>query len=339
MRRLRLLPVVLAAGALAFCFALLAPVRPSHPYVSSFVVEPGEGLSEIAMTLHGVGLIRERRAFSALAVLMGKSRDLKAGPYRGSSDEWAWELVNRLAAGDVEDTSVTVPEGLWMAEIARRMDPWVEGGADSFLAAATDSDFVRSLGVPGPTAEGYLFPDTYRIVPGSPARDAVREMVGQFFRVWRTHLAARAGSAPLDMNQVVTLASIVEAEARVPEERPRIAAVYLNRLRLGLPLQADPTVNYALGERRPKTLLEDLENPSPYNTYRWPGLPPGPIGSPGLGSLRAVLWPTPESRELYFVARGDGTHLFARDFDEHRRNRKRAEEYRRREARRAPGPP
>jgi UPF0755 protein len=339
MRRLWLVPVVLVAGGAAFFLALLSPVQRSHPYTSAFVVEPGESLSEIALTLQSVGLVRDRRAFAALAVLRGKAKDLKAGPYRGSSDEWAWKLVDRLAAGDVEDTSVTIPEGLWMAEIAQRMGPWVAGGADSFLAAATDSDFVRSLGVPGPTAEGYLFPDTYRVVPGSPARAAVREMVEQFFRVWREQLAARARTVPLTMNEVVTLASVVEAEARVAAERPRIAAVYLNRLHRGLPLQADPTVIYALGERRSRILLEDLDNPSPYNTYRRPGLPPGPIGSPGLGSLRAVLWPTPGSRELYFVARGDGTHLFARDFAEHRRNRKRAEEFRRREARRAPEAP
>ena len=322
MRRLGIALAVLAAGALAFFLALLAPVDNRTPYSVSFTVAQGEGLAEIAESLQGLGVIRERRAFMALALMRGKSSSLKAGPYRATSREWAWSILERLARGDVEDTSVTVPEGLWTAEVAEVLGPWVEGGADSFLAVAHDRPFLRGLGVPGPSAEGYLFPDTYRLVPGGPALVLVRMIVVEFFRHWFTCLAERARDRGISLNAAVTLASIVEAEARVAEERPRIAAVYLNRLRGGLPLQADPTVLYAIGERRPRTLLEDLAHPSPYNTYRVGGLPPGPIGNPGLGSLRAVLWPEEACRDLYFVARGDGTHLFAPDFEGHQRNRR-----------------
>jgi UPF0755 protein len=321
-RRLTLGAAVLGAALLAFFTALLAPVRPGSPYTVSFVVAPGESLTEIAESLQTLGVIRERRAFVALAVLSGKSHALKAGPYRASSRDWAWTILGRLARGDVQDTAVTVPEGLWMAEVARAVGPWVAGGEDSFLAAARDPLLLRELGVPVGSAEGYLFPDTYRVVPGGPARDLVRAMVQHFFRNWNGDLAERARARGVALHEAVTMASIVEAEARVAEERPRIAAVYWNRLREGLPLQADPTVVYAMGERRGRTLLADLDHPSPYNTYRNGGLPPGPIGNPGLASLRAALWPLEGCRDLFFVAGDGGRHLFAPDFEGHQRNRR-----------------
>ncbi len=276
MRRLAVILLALAAGAAAFGISLMAPVQGGRPYTVNFVVLPGESLHQIAVSLQSLGLVREHHAFEAAAVLRGEASKLKAGPYRASSDEWAWEILERLAHGDVTDTSVTVPEGLWTAEVAKIVGPWVAGGADSFLAAARDSVLLRKLGVPGGDAEGYLFPNSYRVVPGSAAREVVRIMVEEFFRRWRESLAGRARERGMGMTEVVTLASIVEAEAKVPDERPRIAAVYLNRLERGYPLQADPTVLYALGERKPRTLYSDLEDESPYNTYRHAGLPPGP---------------------------------------------------------------
>ena len=170
--------------------------------------------------------------------------------------------------------------------------------------------------------EGFLFPATYRLIEPTPPEALVRQMVRTFFQVWRAELAARARDQEMEMRDVVTLASIVEAEARVAEERPRIAAVYLNRLTRGLPLQADPTVHYALGERLSRTLFDDLKVASPYNTYQNTGLPPGPIGNPGLDALRSVLWPLKGCEDMYFVARGDGTHLFAPDCEGHLRNRR-----------------
>lgn len=322
MRRLVILLVALLAGTAAFFVGQLSPMDRGNPYDVSFVVLPGESLEEITETLHRHGLIRQRRAFMALAVLRRQAGALKAGPYVASSGEWAWTILDRLVNGAVEDTSITVPEGLWVVEVAELVGPLVEGGADSFLAAAGDSLFLAALGVAAPTAEGYLFPDTYRFVPGASARAMVRLMVGQFFQRWERSLEGRAQVLGLSLHDTVTLASIVEAEAQVSRERPLIAAVYLNRIERGLPLQADPTVIYGLGERRTRMLYRDLEHASPYNTYRNPGLPPGPIGNPGFDSLRAVLWPDPESNDLFFVARGDGTHLFAPDFEGHRRNRR-----------------
>jgi UPF0755 protein len=322
-RGLRLLLLVLAvaaAGLSGFCVSLLSPVSRSHPFTVSFVVLPGETVHEIAINLQTVGLVRSYRAFELLALVRGDSRDVKAGPYRGRSDEWAWEILDRLVEGAVQDTSVTVPEGLWIAEVGERVAPFVDGGADSFTAAASDTVLLQSMGIGEPTAEGYLFPDTYRLLLPTPARSLVRQMVRTFLQVWDRDLEARARERGLSRHAVVTLASIVEAEARAPDEQPRIAAVYLNRLEKGLRLQADPTVHYAMGSRPPRTLYDDLEFPSPYNTYLHEGLPPGPIGNPGRGALRAVLWPLEDCRDLYFVAQGDGTHLFSTDYRGHLRN-------------------
>jgi UPF0755 protein len=322
-RKPLILLAILLAGGIGFFTALLSPVKTKDPYTVSFVILPGESLPDIAENLETLGLIRQRWAFQALARIRAQARELKAGPFRATSNEWAWEILNRLVEGDFQDTSVTVPEGLWVVEVAEIVGPFLEGGVDSFLAVAADSELMADLGVLGGQAEGYLFPETYRLIPASPPDAMVRQMVRTFFQVWNRDLDARARELGMEMEGVVTLASIVEAEAQVAVERPRIAAVYLNRLERGLPLQADPTVHYALGERRPRTLFDDLKHPSPYNTYQHVGLPPGPIGNPGLDALRSVLWPLEDCNDLYFVAQGNGTHLFAPDFSGHLRNRRR----------------
>ena len=313
---------VLGAGILGFFLALLSPVNSSNAYKSSVLVLPGESLPEIASTLHSTGLVREPRAFEVLVRISGKARELKAGPYRLASDQWAWQILDRLVSGDFADTSVTITEGLWMAEIGERLDGWVKGGVPSFMKTVQDRALLDELGIREDSAEGYLFPNTYRFMPQSPAPDIVRQMVLTFRQTWEQGLASRARERGMSMHDVVTLASIVESEARVASERPRIAAVYLNRLAQGVPLQADPTVIYGMGERRSRTLYADLKHPSPYNTYLHPGLPPGPICSPGMDAMRAVLWPASNCSDLYFVARGDGTHLFARDFAGHLKNRR-----------------
>lgn len=322
MRRWWWLVLVPVAALLGFAVALLAPVEPGNPKTVDYVVIPGEGLGEIAGNLEQIGLIRQRHAFMVLARIRGQARRIQAGPYRASSGEWAWQVLGRMVDGDFQDTTVTVPEGLWMTEVADVVAPLVAGGVDSFLAAAGDSALMAQLGVPAERAEGYLFPSTYRLIPGTPARSLVRQMVRTFMQVWQTELADTAQARGIRMHDLVTVASIVEAEAQVDPERPRIAAVYWNRLEADYPLQADPTVIYGIGERRSRTLYADLEDPSPYNTYRNPGLPPGPIGNPGRAALLATLWPTPGCRDLFFVATGDGTHLFAPDYQGHLRNRR-----------------
>lgn len=257
---------------------LLSPVQRRDPYQVGFEVARGESLRDIAGSLHRLGLVREPRTFMALAILRGQASALQAGPYHLGSDLWAWEILDRLEAGDVVDTTITVVEGTWLAEIPQVVGSLVEGGAEAFMEAAQDSAFLAGFGIPAPTAEGYLFPDTYRFVRDIPARDLVAVMVRTFLATWTPEMAERARDIGLSRHEVTTLASIVEAEAQVGAERPRIAAVYLNRLELGMPLQADPTISYALGKRLKRTLYDDLEVASPYNTYLHAGLPPGPSG-------------------------------------------------------------
>jgi UPF0755 protein len=322
MRKPALAAAAFLAGGIAFLVALWSPVSPTDPRPVTFYVVPGETLSEIAEDLHRLGLVRHPDAFALLARVRRQSRSIQAGPYRASSGEWAWQILGRLISGDMRDTTVTVREGLWIGEVSDVVGPFVAGGPDSFRSVVEDSGFCASVGVPLPRAEGFLFPSTYRVLPGGPPELVARRMVDEFWSVWAEGLAARADSLEMTVAEVVTLASIVEAEARVAEERARIAAVYLNRLAADRPLQADPTVLYGMGERKTRTLYDDLEHPSPYNTYLHAGLPPGPIGNPGRAALVAVLWPEPGCRDLYFVARGDGTHRFARTYPEHQENRR-----------------
>jgi len=327
--RLGLAALALVAAAAGFLLAVLAPPDLSHPRPVAFYVESGEPVGRVARTLEELGLVRNRRAFRILAELRGDAARVQAGPYRASTGDWPWEILDRMVRGATDDTTITVIEGLWLTEVADVMAPFLIGGRDSFLVAAADSSWDEVLGFSTPSLEGFLFPSTYRIARRGPARRVIRAMAGEFRKVWEDGPAARADSLGIPPLEVVTLASIVEAEAARADERPHIAAVYRNRLEAGQPLQADPTVVYGLGRRRARLLLGDLESDSPYNTYRVAGLPPGPIGNPGRDAIRAVLWPDEDCRDFYFVARGDGSHLFGRTFAEHQENRRRVERERR----------
>jgi UPF0755 protein len=223
-----------------------------------------------------------------------------------------------LAEGRVRTHAVVIPEGSRAVEIADRLAAAGLVGREAFLAIVLDREAPRRFAVEGPSLEGYLFPETYRFARGLPAEEIVRAMVSQFRSVYR-ELRASAPASPLTMRELVTLASIVEKETGAPEERPLIAAVFLNRMRRGMRLETDPTVIYGIedfdGNLR-RVHLEDESNP--YNTYRIPGLPPGPIASPGRAALAAVLEPA-DSPYLFFVSRNDGSHVFSATYREHAR--------------------
>jgi len=214
---------------------------------------------------------------------------------------------------------VTVPEGLRADQVAALLHDRARIDRMAFLALVGDSSFTRSLGISSNRAEGYLYPDTYPFYPLLTPEEVLRVMVDRALRVFGEEMALPGAREGLSLHQLVTLASIVEAEAQVPSERPRIAAVFYNRLRRGMMLQSDPTVLYALGEWKKRTFYSDLDVQSPYNTYRNRGLPPGPICSPGRAAIHSVLFPSSDSSELYFVARGDGTHIFSRTWEDHLR--------------------
>ncbi len=229
----------------------------------------------------------------------------------------SWGFVlDALRAGKGLLHVVTIPEGFSLAQIETVLEAKLGVSADSLEAAVTDSAVRNQLDVPTPTLEGYLFPDTYFFPENTSARGAVTAMVHRFEQVWKPEWTARLDTIHLSRNDVLALASIVEREARLPEERPLIAAVYLNRLRTGMLLQADPTVQYALGKHVARVYYKDLEVDSPYNTYKHTGLPPGPIASPGRASIEAALYPAKAGYE-YFVAFPDGHHEFRTDLASH----------------------
>jgi UPF0755 protein len=212
--------------------------------------------------------------------------------------------------------TITIPEGFTLQQIEPLLAHTIHVPIDSVKAAVTDTAQLTRLDIPTKNLEGYLFPDTYAFPEGTTARQAVSEMVKRFEREWKPDWNARLATLALNRNDIVTLASIIEKEAKRSEERPVISAVYHNRLKNRMLLQADPTVQYALGHHTPRILLKDLEIESPYNTYKHAGLPPGPIASPGGPSLVAALFPANVSY-LYFVAHSDGHHEFRTTLAEH----------------------
>jgi UPF0755 protein len=285
---------------------------------ATLFIRPGATIDEIARDLVQAGMLRSPFAFSILARATGTDRQLKAGQYTFHRGDSVLSILTTLVRGMSGQNLVTIPEGQTARDLAALFERRLGTDPEEFLAAVADSALRAEFECPGPTLEGYLFPDTYAFLPTTAARTIVRTMAGQARRILDEELA-RGGPIALEFtpHEILTLASIVEAEAMRAEERPRIAAVYLNRLRRNMLLQADPTVQYALGGHRPRIFYSDLRIESPYNTYRNPGLPPGPIGNPGRLSIQAVLNPTPGSRELFFVARGDGGHVFSESGEQH----------------------
>jgi len=321
--------IVLMSFAPAACGESPAHQEESrHPEVE--VVIPGGATAiQIGRTLRTAGLVKYPRAFALTARVSGSEGSLKAGRYRFSLDASWFEILEALERGTVETVTLTIPEGWTLWQISERVAAFTGLEVDRVRDLLADSVFVASLNVPGPTLEGYLYPDTYRFAEDLPAQAILREMVSQYHEFWTPERRARLGSIGLTERELVTLASIVEKEARVAEERPVIAGVYWNRLQRDMLLQADPTVQYALGgEPRERLLYSDIDAVAghPYNTYTQPGLPPGPIASPGEASLDASLTPA-EIPYLFFVARPDGSHEFTSTNREHinAKNRIRAE--------------
>ena len=233
----------------------------------------------------------------------------------------AREILRVLVEGRTRRLFVTIPEGWLLARILPRLAEALRVPESELVAAASDPALARSLGIPAQGLEGYLFPETYAFEYGMPVRDALVHMARMCLDRFDENRRQRAAELGLSLHEVLTLASIVQAEAARVEEMPRIAAVYHNRLRQHRRLEADPTAAYAGGRTGQRLLERDLLVESPYNTYRHAGLPPGPICSPGLASIDAVLHPLAGCEDLYFVARGDGTHIFSRTLAAHNRAR------------------
>ena len=287
------------------------------------VIPPGATLQAVADSLHAHGVIGSLGWFRLLARVGRYDRRLRSGSYsivRGSGARAAL----RALTGKASLTRLTMPEGFTLLDMAEAAERALAIPRDSFLAAARDTALLREFEVPAASFEGFLRPETYFFARGVPAGVVVREMAATFRRDWNPAWNVPTGTRPagLDRMGLVTLASIVEGEARADADRPLIAAVLLNRMQRGMPLQADATVQYALqlasGERKPRLFEKDYGFPSPYNTYLHPGLPPGPIGAPSHKSLEAISNPAPVPY-LYYVAKPDGGHVFSRTYAEHLR--------------------
>lgn len=295
--------------------------RPPGPLIDVFL-PPGATFQQIVDTLAARRIVTRPSWFRLAARIGGYDRRLKAGYYELHQDERTLTLLRILAEGTEKTVRFTLPEGSTIVDLAALASFQLGHSPDSIHAAARDEALRREFGAAGPSLEGYLLPETYFVSRLITARGLVREMARLFRDSWDSTWDARGQQVGLARAELVTLASIIEAEAKVPEDRPLIAAVYLNRMRRRMPLQADPTVQYgiqlATGARKPRLFERDYGFPSPYNTYLHAGLPPGPIGAPGRASIEAVLSPA-EVPYLYFVAQPDGRHVFSRTYGEHLR--------------------
>jgi UPF0755 protein len=319
----KLLAVLMLLGTLAAAglwWELQRPVHLASDPPQTVLIEQGTSVSGIGAALQRVGVVRHPLLFRLAVLARGDAAKLRAGEYAIEGAMTLDDVIDKMVRGDVVRRAVTFPEGRNLDEMASIVGQ--HGlSAGAFLAAAKDAAPIRDLDPTATDLEGYVFPDTYDI-PRSPTPEAA--IVQQGVKRFREVLAAeqaRIAKSTMSLREIVTLASVVELETARPEERPRIASVFLNRLRIGMPLQTDPTVIYAL--RRAGTWdgnirKGDLDIDSPYNTYRRAGLPPGPIASPGREAIRAVVEPE-ATRDLYFVSRNDGSHHFSATLDEHSR--------------------
>jgi UPF0755 protein len=305
---------------------LWIPSRPGDP-LQVFEIGPGDTLTEVAQRLQEEDLLPDRPLFGsrvlvAFARLRGNDREIKSGEYDIDPGMPPIRILELLVSGSTKTHPVTLSEGLRLDEIASRLERAGVVDAESFLKRARDPEFTGSLGIDAATLEGYLYPETYRFERNTPPEDVLRRMVEEFRSQWTQTDWEHLQNSQKTLHEVVTLASIVEKESAVPAERPLIAAVFLNRLKRRMRLQSDPTVIYGIletqGDFDGNLRRRDLKVDTAYNTYTNGGLPPGPIASATIDSIRAVLEPE-KAPYLYFVSRNDGTHEFSTNLKQHNR--------------------
>lgn len=300
----------------AGCVLVAACGGEPHGAPARVIIPRGASFGQATDSLAKAKLVGWPKMFRLYGRLTGGDRNIKPGTYLlKQGTPWS-DIVGALNGGHGLVNTITIPEGYTLLQITPLLARTLKVPADSVKAAMRDTALLARLDIPNPTLEGYVFPDTYAFPLGTTARQAVREMVYAFERRWNPEWDASLTELKINRNDLVTMASIVEKEARVPEERPVIAGVYYNRLRKGMLLQADPTIQFALGRHVGRVFYKDLAIKSPYNTYTHKGLPPGPIASPGVASLAAAAHPA-SVPYLYFVASRDGHHEFRMTLNEH----------------------
>jgi UPF0755 protein len=319
---LRLAAIVVVAVSAWVYFNVGQPYK-GYPEAETFVEIPsGSTPGSMARSLSAAGVVKSPLVFRAAVWLQAAGRKLQAGEYRFDAPLTPAEVVQKIVRGDVYMQPVTFREGLTIREMAAVFEERGFGPRATFLKAAANASSIRELDPQARDLEGYLFPDTYALPRHTTADEAVERMVGRFEKALTPEIKEQAAARGFSVRELVTLASLVEKETAKPKERPLVAAVYVNRLKIGMGLQCDPTVIYALervGRYTGNLTRDDLRFDSPYNTYRYAGLPPGPIAAPGAASLQAAANPA-DVDYLYFVSRNDGSHAFAATLEEHNRN-------------------
>lgn len=298
----------------------------SHPLAGSatatLYIRPGDSATDVARQAHGLGLVPSVRSFRILSIVTGLDKKLRVGRYDFKADQSRLDIYRILRQGKSVGIKITIAEGLTQKRILAILAESTHVDIGEFERLAQDTSFIDSLGFESKSLEGYLFPETYIIPWGSSASYTLTTLADNLRRFFVDSLKDRMRDIHMNLHETLTLASLIESEARDGEERALISSVYHNRLRKGMLLQCDPTVIYALGGLDRSLLLKDLEIDSPYNTYKYSGLPPGPICSPGAASIIAALYPA-ETRLLYFVADGRGKHVFSETLEQHNAARRR----------------
>ena len=317
--------VIAVAIALVIIFLLAAgpafvtPRIPQGWQPRIITIPRGMGTGRIAQLLASQGVIEHQRYFKLVAAARGINTKLKAGRYKFSFPLSSWEAVHQLANGAVAYNLATIPEGFTMARIADVLQHSASVDSARFMAACRDTALIASLGIRENVLEGYLYPDTYEFEWETPPLEAAERMARRCLDLFTPEWKARMHADKRSLHQIITMASLVEAEAQVDSERVLVASVFYNRLRLRRPLESCASIEYILPRHKKYRLtFNDLKRPSPYNTYLHPGLPPGPVCSPGRKSIEAAIFPA-QTKYLYFVAKGDGGHVFTTSLTEHAR--------------------
>ena len=285
---------------------------------TKIIINHGEYLSAISNKLMKSGIITNEKIFGLATKIMGLEKSIPVGGYRFENVNINKDIIYRLVYGRPEIKKITLLEGWNIKQVSSHLSKEMGFDYNNFINIINDKNFMKSLELDFDNLEGYLYPETYYFFDGEKERSVIRRLVKEYKKFWSNTNIIKAKSMNLTQHQIVTLASIIEGEAIYDSERPIISAVYHNRLKKGMKLQADPTVQYIIKDGPRRLLNKDLRIKSPYNTYLYQGLPPGPINSPGFESLKAAL--NPEKNDyLYFVAKGDGYHTFSKNEKDHER--------------------
>ena len=307
---------LICVGAVGLVLVVLALNRPTGSEAREVVIQKGMTVLQIGRLLRQEGVIRSPQLLILFSLFNGTSRRLKAGFHRFREGMSTWEVLKELSVSRNKYHAVTLPEGMTLEQTLRRLAAELDLDERKMGRLASDPGYCRRLGVTADHLEGYLFPETYRFSLTMDEEQVIRMLVRHFFRIFDGKMSARARQMDMSAHNVVTLASIIEGEALLDEERATISAVYHNRLKRGMYLQADPTIQFAIDGGPRRLINQDYKIDSPYNTYRHRGLPPGPVMNPGAASLKAALYPA-DVDYVFFVARGDGSHVFSRTSREH----------------------